>query len=87
MMALFFLIIATGYIGYRVYFQRKYLSPSWIKEYGKKDKPKARDYKDSESGQISREIPKELNESNMGGKGLPTDMYSANINSKRELVS
>ena len=41
--------------------------------------------KDSESGQM--EIPKELNDSNNGGKGLPTDAYSANINSKRELVS
>ena len=36
MVSLFFLLFATGYLGYRVYFQRKYLSEGWKKEYGKK---------------------------------------------------
>lgn len=92
MMALFFLIISTLYLGYRVYFQRKYLSEAWLKEHGRKgtvekEKPKGpgeKYMKESDGdGQISREIPKELNDSNIGGRGLPTDVYGANMSSKR----
>jgi hypothetical protein len=36
--------------------------------------------------QVSREIPIEMNES-VAGRGLVTDAYGANVNSKRELVS
>ena len=82
MMVLFVLLIVTAYMVYRVYMQQKYFSESYIKEYRKQAPP----VKESD-GQISREIPRELNDSAGGRGGLATDIYTANnINSKRELV-
>ena len=79
MMVLFMTMGITAYMAYRVYFQRKYFTQSWLTEYGKKGAKESED-------QISRDIPKELNESAASRRGLPTDVYQANINSKRELV-
>lgn len=83
MLALFFLTGATIYMCFRVYMKQKYLTESWLKEHGKK--PAAGQNFQSED-QISREIPKELNESNAGRGGMATDVYAQNVNSKRELV-
>jgi hypothetical protein len=79
MMVFFFLVVSSVYMAYRVYMQRKYLSEAWLKEHGKA--PKKIEKSD---GQNSREIPKELNDSAAGSRGLPTDPFAAN--SKRELV-
>ena len=81
MLALFVLVMSTFYLVYRVYKKQKYLSESWIKEYGQKPAPSAPAVRDS----ISRDIPREIDES-VVGKGAVTEAYGANVNSKRELV-
>jgi len=39
MLALFVLLLSTAYMCFRVYKKQKYLSESWLKEYGKKPVP------------------------------------------------